>query len=214
MITLPRHLPRRPLSLGVAAALALAAGGLAAACSDGPTNPDDTPTPLPYTVSGTIANARGTAVPADARVVLVWSSDDGNGDYSYVWGSGAVDAATGRFAVTLAEAPPTAATFTGASGRLGVAFPVLVPAADAREGRVTDESGLADRALGADGQRAVLYFEGQRPDDWPGFRPGYNVGRGVPARAGRTFDTFEPTSASAMQLVVDALRNIRFVNWT
>jgi hypothetical protein len=46
------------------------------------------------------------------------------------------------------------------------------------------------------------------------FGPGYTVGRGVPARAGETFDRFEPAAANSVQVTVDALQNIRVVNWT
>lgn len=195
----------------------LAAATLATGCSGGEaTAPDRTPAPLPYTVSGTLSGPRLATLPADTRAVIVWAADDGAGDYGYQWGSGTVDAASGRFSITLAEDPPTVATFSGANGaRLGVGFVVLVPAGEARVGRI-DDATFTERALGAAGQHAVIYTAGSPAGVvWASrFRAGYNVGRGVPARAGETFDTFEPVPPGTVQVIVDALRNIRVVNWS
>jgi hypothetical protein len=44
------------------------------------------------------------------------------------------------------------------------------------------------------------------------FKRGYNVGKGIDLPG--TFDGFEPTSPSAVEILIDALRNINFVNWT
>lgn len=202
---------RSATSFATGAAFALVAG-----CgSSDPVQPITANT-LPYTVSGTLRNVAGTAVPSDARVVIVWAGDDGNGDYSYLWGSGPVDAASGRFTVTFTGNPPSVATFALSNGgHVGVGFPVLVRGADAVEGRVTDQ-GLYTRALGAAGQHAVIYVQGTLPSEvgWTNMRQGYNVGRGVPAKAGDTFDTFVAVSASTIELVVDALKNIKVVNWS
>lgn len=188
---------------------------LAPACGSDPVQPV-TAAPLPYTVSGTLRNASGATVPNDARVVLVWSGDDGSGDYSYVWGSGPVDVTTGKFTVVLTQNPPAAATFVAKSGaRLGVGFPVLVPGGAVPEGRVGDPA-VFNRVLGAAGQHAVIYLEHTTATElgWANMRAGYNVGRGVPAKAGQTWDTFERVGESTIELVVDALKNIKTVNWS
>ncbi len=207
-----RAAPRR-LVASLAAAAAFAAG-----CGDGPTDPD-IPTPLPFTASGTLRTVAGAAVPAGARVVVVWAGDDGTGDYGYVWGGGPVDAAAGRFTVTFTAPPPAAATLTLDNGsRAGVGVLLLVPgAADVREGRIpAGDRTLGDAALGLSGQHAVIYRDGTWPSElgWAGMRPGYNVGRGVPARPGEVFDTFRAVAADAAEVVVDALRNIPTVNWS
>lgn len=204
---------RPATTVATAAALAFAAG---CGGSSDPVQPL-TPSPLPYTISGTLRNVSGATVPSDARVVLVWAGDKGNGDYSYAWGSGPVDVATGRFTVTFTQAPPDSAVLgVDKSGtQAGVAFPVLVRAADVGTGLVTDQQ-LYQRALGAAGRHAVIYVKGTLPGGigWTGMRQGYNVGRGVPAKAGQTFDTFEAVDPSTIDLVVDALQNINVVNWT
>jgi hypothetical protein len=198
-------------------ALTVVPVALAAGCGGDDAVAPPAGSPPPFTVSGTLAGPRLATLPADARAVVVWAAEDPvEGDIGYQWGSGTVDAASGRFSITLGDVPPTAATFSGPNGaRLGVGFVALVPASEVRTGRV-DEAVFLARALGAAGNHAVIYTEGPMPaGGWEArFGPGYTVGRGVPARAGETFDRFEPAAANSVQVTVDALQNIRVVNWT
>jgi hypothetical protein len=171
------------------------------------------PRPLPVTISGSLINRSGAAIPPNARVVVLWSSDDGSGDYAYVFGEGTIDRATNRFTVTFDRDIPRAASYDGA---LGVGLVVLTTDPNLHEGRVPDGYDYASTVIGATGQHAVIYL-GVAPSefgsDWAAaFRPGYNVGRGVDLPG--TFDGFAPAELTSMELIVDDLRNIEFVNWT
>jgi hypothetical protein len=181
-----------------------------ASCSDGPTA---TPRELPVTVSGTIANRSGAVIPASARVVVLWSSDDGSGDYAYVFGEGTVDAAANRFTVTFDRIVPAAALYDGV---LGVGLVILTTDPNLHEGRVPDRYDYSSSVMGVTGQHAVIYLDGdpsQYGTDWAGaFRRGYNAGRGIDLPG--TFDGFAPTGLTSMELIVDDLANIEVVNWT
>lgn len=212
-------MPTLRLRRTLAATVATVAAVTLAACGDDGVSPNEVRTPLPFTVSGTLVNQRGTPIPADARAVVVWSGDDGNGDYAYVWGSGTVNATTGRFAITFPQDPPNVATLgAGGGARLGVGFVVLLPGASAIEGRVVDPEAFAGAVLGIATGHAVVYREGRVQEagfDWPmRFRPGFNVGRVVPAAAGQTWDTFEPSDADGVRLIVDDPRTLRVPNWS
>jgi hypothetical protein len=180
-----------------------------AGCSDGPTGPRG----LPVTVSGTLVNRSGAAVPANSRVVVLWSGDDASGDYAYVFGEGTVDAATTRFTVTFDRDLPSAAVL---GGGLGVGLVILTTDPNLDEGRVPDNYDYSSNVIGVTGQHAVIYLNAPPSrfgSDWPGaFRQGYNVGRGIDLAG--TFDGFEPADFSSMQLIVDDLANIELVNWT
>ncbi len=104
----------------------------------------------------------GVAVPSDASVVLVRAGDRGDGDYSYAWGSGPVDAATGRFTVTLTQATPDLPILAvdKAGTRAGVALAVRVRAAEVRAGPVRGGDVAADRIPGAAWQHAVIDVQG------------------------------------------------------
>jgi hypothetical protein len=186
-----------------------ALGVLLTACSEAPTAPNT----LPVTVSGTITNRSGAAIPADARPVVLWSSDDGSGDYAYVFGEGTLDRATNRFTITFDHNVPSAALYDGA---LGVGLVILTSDPNLREGRVPDGYDYATSVIGVTGQHAVIYLDtspSRYGSDWPAaFRRGYNVGRGIDLPG--AFDGFAPADRSSMELLVDDLANIEVVNWT
>jgi hypothetical protein len=176
-------------------------------CGDSPTGPRG----LPVTISGTLVNRSGAPIPANSRVVAVWAGDDGNGDYAYVFGEGTVDVAANRFTITFDRNPPSAALL---ANQLGVAFVVLTTDPNLHEGRLPDGPAPAS-IIGATGQHAVIFLNDnpQLPTDWVrDFRPGYNVGRGVDLAG--VFDGFAPADLGSMQLIVDDLADIEFVNWT
>jgi len=169
---------------------------------------------LPVTVSGTITNRSGAAIPASARALVLWFGDDGSGDYAYVFGEGSIDGATNRFTITLDQNPPRAAV---PSARLGVAFVILTTDQGLQPGRIPEGSGYLSSVIGVTAQHAVIYLEddpGSFGSAWPArFRPGYNVGIGVKV-PGATFDDFAPAGLNSMELIVDDLENIETVNWS
>ncbi|MFN2563546.1 MAG: hypothetical protein ABR499_00875 [Gemmatimonadaceae bacterium] len=199
-----RHWPDRRALYAVALSAVVLAG-----CSDSPTGPRG----LPVTVSGSLNNRSGAAIPANARVVVLWAGDDGSGDYAYVFGEGTVDAASNRFTVTFDRDVPSPALL---GNILGVGLVILTTDPNLREGRVPDGYNYGSTVIGVTGQHAVIYLNEDPPrfgSDWPSnFRRGYNVGRGVDLPG--TFDGFAPTGLSAMELIVDDLANIETVNWT
>jgi hypothetical protein len=196
----------RSRGLLVAALTAVATAGCSA---DGVT----APRALPVTVSGTLTNRSGSAIPANARVVVLWAGDDGSGDYAYVFGEGTVDASTNRFTITFDRDVPSAALL---GDGLGVGFVVLTTDADLSEGRVPDAYDYASNVIGVTGQHAVIFLNAAPrlfASDWPSnFRRGYNVGRGIDLPG--TFDGFAPADPTSMELIVDDLADIEVVNWT
>jgi hypothetical protein len=198
---------RRVFHVATLGALAIAAG-----CSDIPTDLTG-PLALPVTVSGSLINQSGAAIPANARVVVLWAGDDGSGDYGYVFGEGTVNTVTNRFTITFDRDVPTEAVLGGA---LGVGLVILTTDPNLREGRVPDGYDYAANVIGVTGQHAVIYLNDQPSrfgSDWPSdFRRGYNVGRGVDLPG--TFDGFAPTDLNSMELIINDLDKIEVVNWT
>jgi hypothetical protein len=198
-----RSLVRRAVSFAVLGAVALAA------CSESPTGPRA----LPVTVSGSLTNQSGVAIPANARVVVLWAGDDGSGDYGYIFGEGTVDRTTNRFTITFDEDVPSAALLGDA---LGVGLVILTTDPNLGEGRVPDGYDYAANVIGATGQHAVIYLNDQPSrfaPEWPSdFRRGYNVGVGVDLPG--TFDGFAPADLGSMRLIVDDLADIETVNWS
>lgn len=162
-------------------------------------------------VSGTLTNRTAAAIPANARVVVGWQVSSGSPDYVQVFGEGTVDAQAKTFQVRF-DAPPPADVLN--AGRVGVGFLLLTTDATIGQGtRLTPQQ--LDAMVGAAGQHAVLYAKGSTDGlgGWvESFPAGYSVGEGV-ERTG-DFDGFAPTGRTTVEIVVDAMANIDFVNWT
>jgi len=190
--------------LPLAAALAL---GTALGCGDS-TGPG-----TEIVVTGTIQNNTQAAIPAGARLLVVWVVSSTSPDYSYVHGEGTFDAAAGTFRVELTAPPPAALN----GERLGVGIIFLTTDASLGEGDDIQDVADAD-IVGAAGLYGVIYVAGTPAEaagirDWAadfpaGFRVG--VGQAVPG----AFDRFVPVDASDVVLMVDDIANIEFVNWT
>lgn len=200
-----------PRSLRISTALIAALFALSS-CGDS-TSPEP---PTPFTVSGTLSGPQLAALPAGSRVVLLWVVTSSSPDYAYVFGDGTIDAANGRFTMTIADRPPRAALN---SYGLGVGIPVVVgPGASIPTGRLDDVAALQAAALGAAGNYAVIYTAAARPSQmtelaWvDAFPLGYGVGRGIILPG--TFDGFEPVASTTIEIVIDDMENIEFVNWT
>ena len=178
------------------------------ACGESPSEPRlDTP----YTVSGTLDNRTGAPVPAGTRVMVAWEVSSGSPDYTYVFGEGTVQANGAGFELTF-DAPPPARALN--SNGLGVGIVFLTTDTGLRAG---DDASRLDPAaiVGAAGQFAVIYLDRGPAEvgSWAAkFQPGYNVGRGIEIPG--DFDGFEPVSPSSIEIIVDDLENIDFVNWT
>jgi hypothetical protein len=179
---------------------------LASACNMEPAGSSD----ALLTVGGSLVNPSGKPIPANARVVVGWVVSAGS-DYTYLFGEGSL--VGGRFSIAFRQPPPVEALN---SGQLGVGI-VLLTADPAIRPGVHLEDVLVDPAqlLGATGRFAVIYAtpDAAQTRDWAaGFDTGYGVGVGV-ERVG-DFDAFQPVAPTTMELIVDDLDNIEFVNWT
>ncbi len=175
---------------------------------------DSTAPATPFTVSGTLAGAQLAALPVGARVVVLWVVTSGSEDYAYVYGGGTIDRAARTFTVRLPNRPPRDALNSYDVG-VGIVLAVHGDAA-LPTGRVTDFAVLDAASIGAAGQYAVIYKGAAAttlPLEWIApFPRGYAVGRGIDLFG--SFDGFEPVSASSVQLIIDAIGLIEFVNWT
>jgi len=164
-------------------------------------------------ITGHIQNNKHTAIPANARLVVLWGVSSGSPDYSYVFGSGTIHRFNGTFSIRLDQPPPIEALNAGG---LGVGF--IVVTTDAWEdGDVITSSSQTTGVLGLTGQHALIYVvdsDATQVRDWAGtFDTGYSVGVGVEV-PGEIFDQFVPASRSSPVLIIDDPSNIKVVNWT
>ncbi len=178
-------------------------------CADGPTAVDGEGL---FTLSGTLTNRTASPVPGNTRVMVAWVVSSGSPDYTYVFGEGTVQAEKGTFRLTFDQPPPAKALNANGLG-VGIVFLTTNPSLKAGM-EVGESSGI----IGAAGQHAVIYLAHDPATVGGGigwaksFQQGYNAGRGIDLPG--AFDGFEPTSRSSIEIIVDALGNIKLVNWT
>ena len=189
------------MSRGARLALVLAA----AACGGDSNDPSN----VQFTVSGSL-NLSGQPIPIGARVLVAWTVSAAASDYSYVFGEGTILGS--RFQVTLRQVPPAAALN---AGQLGVGVVFLTTNTEVQDGDHLEDVVLDPAELiGATARFAVIYKATNIVDqvDWEDAFPlGFSAGVGVD-RVG--FDAFAPTAPTSMELIVDDLGNIDFVQWS
>ena len=213
-----RHVARRPALVlrHLGASLALGATLALAACGDDGTGPDAGASKI--TVSGTLTGPRLAALQDGSHILVLWAVSATESDYGYVYGEGTIDRVNGRFTLTLPDRPPQEAlNQIGSNYALGVGLIIVLPPSyTLPQGRVEIGDLPTEQVRGAAGQYAIIYTAGDpanAPAGWPRTFPrGYAVGHGV--QTTDTFDIFEPTSASAVQITIDDIDNIEFTNWT
>jgi hypothetical protein len=191
-----------PLRTAVAASL-LAAVVIGCGDGDGPSSE--------FVVTGTIQNNTGAPIPANTRLVVLWQVTSGTPDYSYIFGEGTVDPDAGTFRIQLDQAPPSQALNVGP---LGVGLIVATTNQTLGNGGTIDDAALAE-VVGAAGRYGIIYIgpSGVQNPEWASqFDSGYGVGVGVDVVG--DFDQFAPADPSSVVLIIDALQNIDFVNWT
>jgi hypothetical protein len=160
-------------------------------------------------VNGTMTPVGGGIPPSSAKVVVVWTTDAGQGDSFYKYGEGTATATL--FSLSIDEPLPTEATL---GGILSVGLAVLIPSSvSIPNGVVTDPNFGAD-LLGLAGQYTIIYRVNSAPTGmWPDqFPVGVSCGQCVPATTG--FDTFTPVPCNLMEMQVGPQDAIAVCNWT
>jgi hypothetical protein len=177
--------------------------------------------------SGTLRTDDGEEIPEDARVVIFWLVVT-EPSYIYMYGEGTVDAAAGTFEVVFDEEPPEKALNWFRGDALGVGMILLTTDRSLEPGVLPiDYVPEVDEWPGGAGQHAIIYIKGdldlEEGDlgsaedtgvDWLyEFPEGYSVGMGTEI-PGASRDGFEPVDPSSIEITVDSLSNIVFVDWS
>lgn len=190
------------------------------ACSDKMVQPSaesEPPVEPLFVVSGHVRDPNGSLAGSDARVVGIWTGDIGEGDYSYVFGLGDIDLEAGTFRIEFVEEPPSEALL---GDLLGVGLLAVVDDSNLQEGILSDDYD-DDKFLGAAPRHYVLFFnrENENAEEaleevpWlKEFDNGYSVGKGI--EIPDDFDGFEPVDPGSVEIIIDDLENLNFVNWT
>lgn len=190
---------------------------LLVACSDQVVNspaqpPADSEPPVEplFVVSGHVRDPNGSLAGRDARVVGIWTADAGEGDYAYVFGAGEIDLAAGTFRMEFSEEPPSEALFP-----VGVGICLLaVVDGFLEEGLLPDD----DKFLGAAPRHWIVFKREDKEalhEEVPWLKEfgyGYSVGKGI--EIPDDFDGFEPVDPGSVEIIIDDLENLDFVNWT
>ena len=189
------------------------------ACSDKMVQPSaesEPPVEPLFVVSGHVRDPNGSLAGSDARVVGIWTGDIGEGDYSYVFGSGEIDLEAGTFRIEFVEEPPSEALL---GNLLGVGLLAVVNDSNLEEGLLPDDA--FDEVLGAAPRHWIVF---KREDaeaiealheavPWlKEFGYGYSVGKGI--EIPDDFDGFEPVDPGSVEIIIDDLENLNLVNWT
>ena len=167
-------------------------------------------------VSGTIQNPNGITYSSNARVAGLWSGDVGEGDFGYIFGSGKIDQEAGTFRMELHADPPDSASFGGIFG-VGVLI-VWDGNGELEEGLFPEEFWDSDAVVGASPRHQIIWSsrDPELLENIPWIEPfpkGYSVGRGIDV-PDYTFDGFEPVGPGIVEIILDDLGNLDFVNWT
>jgi hypothetical protein len=175
------------------------------------------PAEFPFTASGTMKDRKQIQLPENARVVVVWVVTAGNPNYDYVFGEGTIDYGNKSFKIEFDEPPPSEALNWYDSGALGVGIVLITTGQRLENGVFSPDSVINTDVLGASGQYCIIYAEGNFETLGMGswlkdFNQGYSVGKGI--KIPSDFDGFEPIDPTTIEIIIDDLENIEFVNWT
>jgi len=166
----------------------------------------------PFVVSGAIRNRTSSPVTQGARVVVAWQVVSGTPDYLYTFGEGTVAPGGNSFEIRLTSAPPAEALN---SFGLGVGVILLVTDGNLRSGQKLDgipRTGV----IGAASRYSIIYADRDpaKIGHWvTRFPRGFSVGRGVKGAGAFDFESFEPVGAGLVELIVDSLEKLDFVDW-
>jgi hypothetical protein len=169
-----------------------------------------------YTISGKLRFDSAMVIPTDTRVRVLFDVTSGTPDYAYIFGSGTVNLSDSTFKLVFTEPPPAEALNRYG---LGVGAIVLLPGAIA-DGKVAGDTldSLVHQMVGLAEDYAVIYL-GKSPDSvalerqWAGnFKNGFNMGKGI--RKTQEDDEFEPTEPNIIEILINLIENLDWVDWT
>lgn len=164
------------------------------------------------TITGSV---NASNLPAGAKIIVIWSVSSST-DHSAKFGEGTIDGSS--FTVSFSGAPPADALNEWGSARVGVGYPVVVPAEfQVPDGMIANEdiAELQAQVLAVNPRQMILWRSGTVEDPaWVGsFAPDtFSCGQCVDATEG-IFDGIAPLSCGELVLWPPELAE-NSCNWT
>jgi hypothetical protein len=152
-----------------------------------------------FIVSGTISSREETQIPADTRVLVLWSVMTTDPDSGYIFGEGEIDVENNTFQVVFDRDPPVDALNQINGNGFGVAVIMLTTDQSVNEG-VVQNSDIEkfDNVFAMSDQYALMYIVGDLSDLFDEthwiyrFPQSYSVGKGIEVSSSSSGD-FRPT---------------------
>jgi len=152
------------------------------------------------TVTGTV---HASNLPPGAKVIVLWSVSSSSPDHPAKFGEGTIDGSS--FTVTFSGAPPADALNEWGNARVGVGYPLVVPADfQLPDGTLadTDLAELDTKVLAGNPNQMILWRSGttNNPAWVSGFaEDAFSCGQCVPATTG--FDSIAPMNCAELVLL-------------
>ncbi len=171
---------------------------------------DDAPSvEADFVADGTVIPVGAGTTPADGTAIVLWSGDNGQGDFLFKHGEG--PATPKAFAVGVDEPLPADATF---GNTFGVGVVALVDASVTVPEGVVEDSVFETQLRGFAGQYAIVFKASESPTgvEWSdAFPVGLSCGKCVKATSG--FDSFTPVACTELELQVGTESEVDICNW-
>ncbi len=170
-----------------------------------------------YAIAGSLNPTREITVPAKSRVLVLWMVSGTDPDSAYIFGEGTVDFENYSFVIEFDEPPPPEALNHTDDVSFGMGFVILTANQKWDTGTSFDE--LPEDILGISANHLVIYMDGNfdalpNADWFAGFNQGYNVGQVVDVPDPAVFDKVVPAAPNSIQIIIDDLENIKFLNFS
>lgn len=191
---------------------------LTISCKENSSSPVNTEVKPLLSIKGTLNDIDSLAIPAEAKVYLMWGVSSGSPDYSYVWGEGKVDLTNNTFQIDINDTIPLDAVnrYSNDTNQLGIAY-ILLFNQKVPFGKISNKM-LDSTVMGAVNDRAVIYRNGpfSASTGWiPAFKTGFNFGKSW-YNPNPGFDGFEIETelTNQIMIVTKDKKKFKFPNWT
>ncbi len=171
-----------------------------------------------FVVSGKITNNTGKDI-SGAEIIAFWGVVTGSPDYSYVFGKTVPDK-DGTFELVFDRDPPAEALNSISGGVVGVAYIVVVMPSELteEEGVLSEDYDYENLTIGGAPRHCVIFSVNYKIDEggelvWPTLFEGYGVGKGKEIEDS-PFEEFEPVDSNTVEIIIDSIENLQFVNWS